>query len=389
MFEHLVTTHTRSRLCPVILLLRSNKTGGIGLCLLGLIPRGMVFLSAMSTLMIASQASPSAAAEHSKVWLEVYNELNPAEPIKMQDPLFVSDRIAWARKEKLRLEPIVLDIIRGNRPNTHWASGATIAGAIPTKQIRDALLDRVQQVMAGVADKPIGCLSSDERGLLRAIDVLASAKDERIRPFATRLVRQENQMQLIVEQCVRALRMVGNGESIRTLGSIPARQHSHFIDRLCRLSEKAIAARMEGRLFPPETAPQELRALGLGFLKAIEERDVAKFRESFPVEMREHIDEEQLAEFAEWNQQEQAVPTIRAALSGNIPLEIDREQLRAKLVCDNRYVIEFIYEIDGWKIVNVMPIPVPREKQPPPVYPENPDGKRIIVGRPADKQSKQ
>ncbi len=316
------------------------------------------------------------------IWTRFYHLVHAGEAPSWSTHKQMHD---WAQRQQDELEPIVLASLRGERPDIPRQHGLLIARHIPTKAICDALYDHVDRILEVRRDNQF--TRDNHNSVVDPLSILAQAHDQRATLSLNRLISSSTCSTQVSRTYLLALRSVGTKESIAALKGMPIRKTDERINRMAALTEKIIDARIQNKVFPPATVPQELRILSLTFVKAIEERDVANLRECFPAEMRGHMDEEQLAELVEWNQQEQALPTIRAALSGDIPFVIDREELRAKLVCDNRYIIQFIYEIDGWRIMNVSPIPVSREKRPPPVYPENPDGKRIFIGRPADNHS--
>jgi hypothetical protein len=303
-----------------------------------------------------------------KPWKDVYRQVYPgAEPNWKS----LDDARQWARSDKERVEPVVLRILSSEYDDILWTHGLLIASEIPTEKVRDVLFQRLEQMLKDVPD---ACLTdtTNARGAITAIiKILGQSEDARVGPIALTLALKHCQTALVVERCIEALQRVGGNETLNQLSDIPLRQRNEHIDHMAALTEKIIEARMEGKVFPPETAPEELRTVAREFVKALEDGDVAKFRQLFPAQMREHMGEDKLAELAEWNQKEQALPAIRTALDANTPLEIDREldidqeYFQAKFVCDNRFVLEFIYEIDGWKVMNVKPIPRPPEFDAP------------------------
>lgn len=53
----------------------------------------------------------------------------------------------WVAHERDRVEPVVLGILRGERGDMPWTSALSIVHVIPTQDIRNVLLDRMNEVL--------------------------------------------------------------------------------------------------------------------------------------------------------------------------------------------------------------------------------------------------
>lgn len=107
-------------------------------CTLGLCVRVLFALTFVGHSAYGSQWHP--------IWRELYKELNDGANPKWNT---FDDVKAWAASERDRLQPVVLRILRGDRPEKHWAIGMMVGRVIPTRAICDVVLNRadVEQIL--------------------------------------------------------------------------------------------------------------------------------------------------------------------------------------------------------------------------------------------------
>jgi len=321
------------------------------------------------------------------VLLALYKKLHPEA--SSVDEAFANPE-KWAVEETPRLEPIVASILRGEDKDISWKYGlAIVAPLMPTPPICDAIYDRMDTMFS---QKLATRASLDERehGLLSSmLSVLAAGQDNRATPALNMLLPRDDYSYQTAREYILAIRLVGGETSLPALREMPLRKRNESIDGMAALAEKIIQARIEGKPFPPETAPEELRARTLAFIQAIERHDLNGLKSSLPSRVRELMDQERMSEFLDRIDPQESLPLIRAALDAKTPFEIDRdinigqEYFQAKLVCGDRYVLEYIYDLDGWRVMNMKGIPVPRPDPGPTTYPENKGGPRSFIGKPA------
>jgi len=321
------------------------------------------------------------------VLLALYKKLHPEA--SSVDEAFANPE-KWAVEETPRLEPIVASILRGEDKDISWKYGlAIVAPLMPTPPICDAIYDRMDTMFS---QKLATRASLDERehGLLSSmLSVLAAGQDNRATPALNMLLPRDDYSYQTAREYILAIRLVGGETSLPALREMPLRKRNESIDGMAALAEKIIQARIEGKPFPPETAPEELRARTLAFIQAIERHDLNGLKSSLPSRVRELMDQERMSEFLDRIEPQESLPLIRAALDAKTPFEIDRdinigqEYFQAKLVCGDRYVLEYIYDLDGWRVMNMKGIPVPRPDPGPTTYPENKGGPRSFIGKPA------
>lgn len=314
----------------------------------------------------------------------LYQELHPGEVTTFFE---FGGFHEWAKKEEKRLEPIVLEILRGEREGVPWSHAVSfVARDIPTKAICDEVFTRMESTLAEqrVDDAPL--TDRAQGALIGLLSVLAEGDDTRAMQPLNELVqsiRASRYAHITGRKCLIALRRVGDKTSLEALREMPLRKTNERIDRAAGLTEKIIEARVQGKAFPPETAPEELRAVAQRFLKACDAENLHAYAACFPWGFHEVFDHGDMQEFLRGEHGPGSLAAIRAALNANVAIEIDQEKLQAKLLCDDRYVMEFVYEVDGWKVMNVRPLRTSRADPPPPVvYPDNKDGKRILIGKP-------
>ncbi len=337
---------------------------------------------AISLLFIATDVSLGSelSPREMRVWTQLYHDLNPDGNVHWPE----GGPRAWARIEQERLEPIVAAILRGERKDIPWNYALHIAAPLmPTQAIRDEVYARMESTFSEKLAAKVP-LEAREHGLLSTmLSVLAAGKDNRAIPALNEALQRDEYPYRIGRKYILAIRSVGNATSLQALEGMPLRQTNEIIDRMAALTERIIHARIEGEVFPPPTAPEELRKLISNFLSALEDRNVEGFKECFPGQVRELMTEKKMAEFLDRKDGQPPLTAIRVAFDRSERVDIDRENLQAKLVCDEDYVVEFIYEVDGWKVMNVRPLRTPRADPPPPVaYPDNKDTKRIFIGKP-------
>lgn len=299
------------------------------------------------SLLICLMPRDLIASSIPSIWKELYKELNDgARPAwKARD-----EAHAWGVSEKDRLEPVVLEILRGQRADADWSGSVLfVARVIPTNKIRDVLLLRIQEVVQEESGNALQRMSGNASGLSRAIDVFAKAGDIRILPTVLLLMDLDGQEYEVLEHCALALRTVGNGASLQKLRSIPLRQRDIRFERLCALTEKIIEARQAGQDIFGNTE-QELRVVTAQFVRAIEQRDFTAFAAVQPYDFRLVVDEEEFTRRIlpqpEWGDILRALKEV----AGREEFQIDRDDYQATLIVEGCYQFTYILEIDGWKI---------------------------------------
>jgi len=292
----------------------------------------------------------AAGSERGAIWYDVYRELNPNETGEVQDELWLHDIEAWAIRERTRLEPIVLRILKGEQANAAWTRALSIARVIPTPSIRDTLVERLQEL---ASETPDGCFAGPAQhggSVAVIVTILGSSGDDRVREMATYLASRECQPALVVERCVEALQHIGGKETLARLRQIPLRQRYDHIDRLCRRAEKIIEARVEGRdLFAG--AVDQLRDVNVQFVRAVEDGNYESFASIQPFGFRAGVDVEEFQRKFKPDDPEIA-DIVRAmkSIAGTEQFDIDRDEYQATVIIEGRYKFTYVLEVDGWKI---------------------------------------
>lgn len=324
--------------------------------------RNTVVVVSFFLLLPAFSWSSELSPREMRIWTQLYSELHAGN-----DPHWPpGGPRAWVRIERERVEPILTAILRGEHKNIPWNYGlAFVAPLMPTPSICDEVCARMGSMFS---QKLATRASLDEREhgtLTSMVSVLAAGKDRRATSVLNELLRRDEYSYQTARKYVLAIRMVGDKSSLQPLRDMPLRKRNETIDGMAVLTEKIIQARIEGKAFPPETAPEELRARTLAFLRAMERRDLNALTNSFPARVQEVMDQKQWREFLDRSEHEESLPLIRAALEAGTPFEIDRdieinqEYYQAKLVCGGRYNLEYIYDIDGWKVMKMAFVSTP------------------------------
>jgi hypothetical protein len=288
------------------------------------------------------------ASETPRIWRELYKELHGGGPPAWKG---VADAEAWAKQNEARLEPVVLQGLRGEHAGKPWSEYLTVARVLPTDAVCAALLAKTDEIMARHPDKRIPKNSADEV-LAWLIDILSRAKKERIRDVAAELVSQEDQSYSIVEAGVRALQHLGNETSLPRLRAVPLRRADPWIDRMCGLAEKMIGARIRGQSVFTD-APAQLRALIERYLSAINHRDYAAYIAVKPFSFERAEDEAEVTR--EIFDNEEVRPIFRDLEKAiDQPFTFHEDDLQADLTFgDGRYQLSCLLEVDGWKIGSV------------------------------------
>ena len=320
----------------------------------------------------------------SPIWTYLYKELNDgaSPPWKGRD-----EARAWGVREKERLEPVILEILRGKRVDADWSGSVLfVARVISTEEIRDVLLERVQEVVAKADGNPMEARSRDVGAVALSIDIFARAKDARIVPTVLELIAVEDQAQEVVRRCADALRNLGNGEdSIAALRGIALRKKDVYMDRRCAMAKKVIQARIRG-IDLCRDAQQELRALARRFAAAVDRRDFQAYIFTWMFRFRERLDEDYVMRehFGDPDFLE-SVQTLGRTLDSGKPFDVDLENLKASLDCGDRYRLECVLEVDGWKVMNMRPLPPAQLRRDvlPQTNAKKKAAKRIIIGIPA------
>jgi hypothetical protein len=298
-----------------------------------------------------SLAAPSVrAGELSKAWVAAYEELHPGEvpPWRSQ-----KEARTWALTERKRLEPFVLLILRGEEEGLPWTSGLPIARAIPTPEIRAVLFDRLQETVAMHRGAPVESSSFEALELSNTIEILSRNRHEGCRPLISELVTQDDQGDVIVEHCLRALQRVGNEETLEVLARVAAKHDSTHIKRLCAQTEAIIKARLAG-LTPMPDVQRKLHALAEAYVLAIETRDYPGYMKTLMSGFEDTLDEDDVTrEVFDDAQVAKAVASLKEALDGEPAFDVLRDELQAHLEIHDKYRLDCVLEADGWRIARL------------------------------------
>lgn len=287
----------------------------------------------------------------SPIWTYLYKELNDgaSPPWKGRD-----EARAWGVREKERLEPVILEILRGERADADWSGSVLfVARVIPTQDIRDVLLERVHEVVAKADGKPMEPRSRDAGAVALSIDIFAKAKDARIVPMVLELIGVEDQGYAVVEHCVDALRKLGDeGNSIRTLRGIALRKKHVHMDRRCAMGEKVIQARIRG-VDLCRDGQEELRALAQRFIRACEERNVEDYLKTYSFQWQEVLDADDVEEHFGGEGFDEIVQKLKETITARVPFTINRDELTAHLVVGQRWQFDCVLQLEGWRVAGL------------------------------------
>jgi len=282
-----------------------------------------------------------------KPWKDLYAQLHSGETPTWSNPTEAKE---WIRAERDRVEPYILEILKGQHPDKPWSSVLFVTEAIPTPRIREVLIDRAHEIINGVPESRLVRGSSDANILAYMLDILTNAHDPRVRDIALDMITVENQAPKIVEHAITALRRFGGGESLESLRRIGQRAVDLRLDRDCALAEKIIEARVEGKdLFAD--AVDQLRNLNVRFVHAIEEGDYEGFASIQPFGFRAGVDAEEFGRKYKASDPD-ITDIVRAmkGIAGKEQFDIDRGEYQATLVVEGKYKFTYVLEVDGWKI---------------------------------------
>ena len=141
-----------------------------------------------STLLLCTETV--ADTFYLKPWKEVYGELHPGSEPEWRG---MKDAHAWALDEHVRLEPAVLERLRGERAEIPWTDVLPIARLIPTGAIRDVLIGRLKEVLTRYPSRSIDRTSPDARIVASVVRILGEVGDKRISKIAGELVTKDGQ----------------------------------------------------------------------------------------------------------------------------------------------------------------------------------------------------
>jgi len=278
-------------------------------------------------------------------WDDVYQIVNPG-----QKPVWPKGGPhAWARTNAEALDTIIAEIIRGNNemPWTHGLLGARVTAGEKT---RDALFDRLSKGFDNAVAGAGEITEADCAKLTGILRILVANGDQRPVPVVNTLLRDGKCDNKTKEQLLAAVRQIGNEDSQRTLAELRKRESDKRVDRSASLSEKVIAARIRGEKVSPD-AQVELRDLCTRFLVAMNERNRDLFIASFPYGMKNGLDERDFEDLLHNEEAVAARNALERVLAAGSLFEVNEEDLTAVLKV-GEFQFDFIYEVDGWKIVN-------------------------------------
>jgi hypothetical protein len=277
-------------------------------------------------------------------WKSIYRELNNGS-----DPEWKSQEEAetWLREHEADVEPIVLEILRGERTNRPWTSALVTARAIPTHAIAVAATARFRDALSEERNLVV-FVNSPNSYILGLVEIIGLAAYEPARPLLHRLVAVEGQSQSALEVCFKALRKIGDRDTLSVVAGLRSRCTDAATTNLCALTEKILDAKLRGA-DALDGATGELRAVNRAWVEAIEERDYDGYVKINPLGVRRGIDRNLYEQVLK----EPTTPEILRALkgiAGREEFEVDADKLEASLVVDGRYKFDYVLEADGWKI---------------------------------------
>jgi len=350
-----------------------------------------IVLIAISVFCVTCGLHDTMASEISKFELTVWESLC-AQALPGTTPTWRTraEFKSWLKDQEVRIEPVIVKWLHNNRDSIEWKQGMFVAKKIPTKAIRDAVFENISHSVAAIKAKGGTLRNARPELYVGSVSILAEGHDPRAVPLLNDLVLVDKCSYRIATKYLKALRKVGDATSLPALGKMPLRKTNERINRMAALTEKIIEARVAGKVFPSETASEELRALTRRFLKASEAASLQAYNACFPWGFDKVRDEGDMHEFLDGEHGKPALAAIRAALEANAPFEISRETLQAKLVCGGNYSLEYIYEVDGWKVMKIMPLSPIRANNNEPLRtnPQKNDSNRVMIGKPAKDKEK-
>lgn len=311
----------------------------------------LVFLMGISALGLYNQVLPPAAAgEVSRIWYELYVELNPGHTQVVHDALFLQSVSDWAKREQDRLEPIVLDILQGMRPDTPWTRVLSVTRAIPTDKIREVLFQRIVDIRKEAGQSARALDKAEHMRIAFVMATMAEVGDARCTEFLNKILTADAAAGSM-ESYLKTLQTVGDASSIRIVKNLDTEHFDASMTRLSQLTVKIIEGRLGKSLFVPD-ATQGLNVLAGQLLEAMEQGNFKGFVSLFAVGHAETLDEERVTrEIFESDEGVQLRVQLRAAL--NKPLKVSQTELMATLQFGDKHALMAIFEEDGWKLVNL------------------------------------
>lgn len=288
----------------------------------------------------------TATSWYMKPWKELYEHVHPGAKPPWRN---LMEAQHWAVSERDKLEPYVLDVLRGRYPEKPWSSILFVIEAIPTAEIRDVLLQKTLELLDRNRTRRPDWSGEDTDIVTYIIDIFTKAGDVRIRPIVVEFITVEDQPHRAVEHSVLALRKLGNMESLPVLRGIQLRRTDVRMDRRCALAEKAIEMRERGEdIF--SNAENELRGVNEAYIRAIENGDFGAFAAVHPYGFVGGVDEEEFRrEILAHPDMGEIVRSLKE-VAGREEFVVDREDYLATLIVEDRYKFTYVLEVDGWKI---------------------------------------
>ncbi len=219
---------------------------------------------------VLGAAVPTAASAVPSIWTDLFLEIERGAttvPWRGEEELE-----AWATRERARLEPILLSVLRGERVAVQWSRVLPVTSIVFNDEICRVIHE--QAVRLADAERGVDAQEVLVRSTVLGASVrtFASARYLPARHLTTRLATDERESLSLVEQCVLALQEISDASSIEVLRSLPHRQTHPSIDRLCAVVEQRLSARLAGMDWTLR-AQQDLVKMVRSFVDALRSRD--------------------------------------------------------------------------------------------------------------------
>ena len=144
-----------------------------------------------------------------RFWNTLYQELHPEESPQWSE---LGGRHAWAARNKERLEPILVEIIRGDREAVPWYHAMFVAHLVSTQAVCDALHRRMESILKNLTAGDPEHTAKDHASLAGIVSILAEAEDARsVDPLNT-LIQSSKYSHAIARKYLRALRKIGDSD---------------------------------------------------------------------------------------------------------------------------------------------------------------------------------
>jgi len=277
-------------------------------------------------------------------WKNVFRELNSG-----QEPQWRSQGEAetWLRENVEEVEPLVLRILRGERPDTPWTKGLITARVIATPAVAALLTERLREALSSDPGMVVR-FDSPNSYIIAIIEVLERALYAPALGLVHRIVVTKGQDSLVLERSADYLRRVGDEESIAIVKEACAHDSTASVANRLELSARIIEARIHGRDFF-ENAEDDLRAVERAWMEALEAKDRDAYARLLPSVARGRVEVgDYWVELLGSPDLPRILEAVRNA-AGREVFEIDRDKLEASMIVDGRYKFLYALEVDGWK----------------------------------------